>query len=79
MLARRAIVYAPDFVVNAGGVINIAEELAGYDRARAFARVACIADNLRAVFEIADRDGITTEIAAERRAEQRMQDVGRVS
>ncbi|HVE94490.1 MAG TPA: Glu/Leu/Phe/Val dehydrogenase dimerization domain-containing protein [Acidimicrobiales bacterium] len=78
-LERRGIVYAPDFVVNAGGVINIAEELAGYDRSRAFARVACIAENLRSVFEIAERDSVTSEIAAERLAERRMQDVGRVS
>src|SRR5690606_430576 len=41
-LAERGIVYVPDFVANAGGVINISEEVGGYDRDRAFAHVAGI-------------------------------------
>jgi glutamate dehydrogenase/leucine dehydrogenase len=68
------ILYAPDYVVNAGGVINIAEETApgGYDRARAWARVETIADTLRRVFELAGSAGITTAAAADRLAEQRL-------
>lgn len=73
-LAARGIVYAPDFVVNAGGIINIAEELApgGYDRARAFAQVAGIAATTTRVLVEADAGGITTNEAAERLAEQRI-------
>src|SRR5205085_2004996 len=51
-LAGRGILYAPDFVVNAGGIINLAEEFAGYDRQRATKRTAQIADTVRRVFEL---------------------------
>ena len=73
-LAADGILYAPDYVVNAGGVINIAAETApgGYDRERAMQRVAGIADTLRAVFSLADRHGIPTGAAADRLAEDRL-------
>ncbi len=74
-LADAGVLYAPDFVVSAGGVINIAEERngRGYDRDRAYARVAGVADNLRRVFAVADRDGITPADAAERVAAERIE------
>ena len=74
-LAEAGVLYAPDFVVNAGGVINIAEELrpGGYDRAQALVAVERIADNLTRVLEVARDEGITTEVAAERVAERRIQ------
>jgi leucine dehydrogenase len=73
-LADAGILYAPDYVVNAGGVINIADETApgGYDRARATARVEGIEDTLRRVFAIADADGLTPAAAADRLAETRI-------
>ena len=73
-LAEAGVLYAPDFVVNAGGVINIADELrpGGYDPARAIRAVECIADNLTQVLEVARDEGITTEVAAERVAERRI-------
>ena len=73
-LAERGVLYAPDYVVNAGGVINIADETAsgGYDRDRALGRVAGIAATLRRVFDIADAAGITTAAAADRLAEERL-------
>ncbi|HYI60230.1 MAG TPA: Glu/Leu/Phe/Val dehydrogenase dimerization domain-containing protein [Acidimicrobiales bacterium] len=75
-LAARGVLYAPDYVANAGGVINIAEERhpsgAPYDRARALARVAGIADTLRDVFARAEADGTTPAEAADRRAEERI-------
>jgi leucine dehydrogenase len=77
-LAARGIVYAPDFVANAGGVINIAEEPHGYDRDRAFARIRTIHDTLLAVFARAEADGITTAEAANRLAEERIAAVSRV-
>jgi glutamate dehydrogenase/leucine dehydrogenase len=77
-LRHRSIVYAPDFVANAGGVINIAEEAYGYDRERAYARTETIHDTLLAVFDRADTDNITTTLAAERLAEERIAAVSRV-
>ena len=73
-LARRGILYAPDYVINGGGVIHVADEYApgGYDRDRAFARVATIYDKVRAVLAIAREEGITTAEAADRMAERRI-------
>jgi leucine dehydrogenase len=77
-LRHRSIVYAPDFVANAGGVINIAEEEHGYDRDVAYGRTRAIFDTLRAVFDRAEADGTTTTAAAERLAEERIDTVSRV-
>jgi leucine dehydrogenase len=73
-LARAGILYAPDYVANAGGVINIADELrdGGYDRERALRAVASIYDTLRAIFEDAARDRLTPAAAADRFAERRL-------
>jgi glutamate dehydrogenase/leucine dehydrogenase len=75
-LVAAGVLYAPDFVVNAGGVINIAEERHGYDRERARARILGIADTLRTVFATADADRVTPAVAAERLAEQRLAAAG---
>ena len=64
LLARREILWVPDFVVNAGGLINIAEEVGGYDAATARRRVASIGDTLREIFAHAEREGITPLAAA---------------
>jgi glutamate dehydrogenase/leucine dehydrogenase len=74
-LRDRGIVYAPDFVANAGGVINIAEEPHGYDHARAWHRIRSIHDTLLDVFDRADTDGTTTAAAADRLAEDRLASV----
>jgi leucine dehydrogenase len=71
-LAERGIVYAPDFICNAGGVINIAEELTGYDRARALRNVERIQETTATVLRSAAAEGISTEAAAERVAERRI-------
>ena len=72
-LHRRGIVYAPDYVINAGGVINIAEELGRpYDRERARASVERIEHNLRTVFAAARAEGIAPHRAADRVAEERI-------
>jgi glutamate dehydrogenase/leucine dehydrogenase len=75
-LADRAILYAPDFVVNAGGVINIAEELVGYQRDRAYARVRAIYDTTERVLRAAEAVGTTTVAAAESMARRRLTEVG---
>lgn len=73
MIHEMGIVYAPDYVINAGGVINVADELSGYNRERALKKVEGIYDNLAKVFEIAKRDGIPTYKAADRMAEERIE------
>ena len=72
-IADAGVLYAPDFVVNAGGVINIAEEVDGYDVARARAAVARIHDNTATVLATAEAEGTTTVEAAERVAMRRIE------
>lgn len=74
LLARAGVLYAPDFVANAGGLINIAEELApgGYHPDRALAAVRRIYDTVTSVLQAAEEDGVTTAEAADRRAEHRI-------
>lgn len=71
-LEAKGIVYAPDFVINSGGVINVADELYGYNNERAMKRVETIYDSITRIFEISKRDGIPSYIAAERMAEERI-------
>jgi leucine dehydrogenase len=73
-LAERGVLYAPDFVANAGGVINIADELGGdgYSRERAWARVATIEQTMTRIFDIADEQGTTPAHAADHLAEERL-------
>ncbi|GAC1313122.1 MAG: branched-chain amino acid dehydrogenase [Acidimicrobiales bacterium] len=77
-LQARGIVYAPDFVVNAGGIINIAQELepGGYDHDRAMERVAVVATTLRRVLERAASTGTTSIAAAEGLARERIASEG---
>ena len=76
-LARRGITYAPDFLVNAGGVIQVADELHGFDMERARARTSTIFDHTLEVLRAADEAGTTPAAAADRLAEQRMAAGGR--
>ena len=71
-IAESGVLYAPDFVVNAGGVINIAMEKGGYDRTRAEERIRGIHDTVLRVLDIADAEGITTAAAADQLAERRI-------
>ena len=77
-LAERAILYAPDYCVNAGGLIQVADELEGFSFERAQQRAAGIHDTTLAVFELAASDGVPPAIAADRLAERRMREVGRL-
>ncbi len=72
IIHEKGILYAPDYVINAGGVINVADELAGYNKERALKKVEIIYDNLIRVFEISRRDNIPTYVAADRMAEERI-------
>jgi leucine dehydrogenase len=72
-LRAAEILYAPDYVINAGGVIHLAGyETLGWDDAQMAARLAGIGQTLTDVFEAADRDGITTAAAADRLARERL-------
>lgn len=75
LITEMGIVYAPDYVINAGGLINVADELLGYNRERALKKVETIYDNIQKVLEIAERDGIPTYKAADRMAEERIASV----
>ncbi|MGW8380450.1 Glu/Leu/Phe/Val dehydrogenase dimerization domain-containing protein [Streptomyces sp. ODS28] len=71
-LADRGILYAPDYVVNSGGVIQVADELHGFDFHRAKAKAAKIFDTTLSIFERAAEDGVPPAAAADRLAEQRI-------
>jgi len=78
LLDERGILYAPDYVVNSGGVVQVADEIEGFDFQRAKARVAKIFDTTREIFELAERDGMPPAVAADHLAERRITDVGRL-
>jgi valine dehydrogenase (NAD+) len=79
-LEERGILYAPDYCVNSGGLIQVADELepTGFSFDRAQQRASAIFDTTQAVFELARHDGVPPAIAADRLAERRMHDVGRL-
>ena len=75
-IEARGILYAPDYVANAGGVINVYSELAGWTRERSLRKADEIYDTLLGVFELAREDRIPTYVAADRIAERRLKAVG---
>lgn len=75
MLVQKGIIYVPDFVINAGGIINISIEIDGYNKDRAYNTVAKIYDRTLSIFDIAEKDNIHTQLAAMRMAEKRLQDI----
>ncbi|QOW25508.1 Glu/Leu/Phe/Val dehydrogenase [Lysobacter sp. H23M47] len=75
---KRGILYAPDYAVNAGGVMNVSLEIDGYNRERAMRMMRTIYHNLTRIFEIADRDGIPTYKAADRLGEERIASIGKL-
>ena len=77
-LADRGILYAPDYVVNAGGVIQVADEIQGFVFERARAKAAKIFDTTLEIFDRARADGVPPAVSADRLAERRMADIGRL-
>ena len=77
-LADRDIVYAPDYLVNSGGVIQVADEFAGFSFDRARSRAAQIFHTTRNILAMADEEGVPPAVAADRLAERRMSEVGRL-
>lgn len=73
-LRTRGILYAPDFIINGGGVVNIANELqpGGYDRERAYGQIATIGEKLIQAYQLAEERNISTDAAAMIIAELRL-------
>ncbi len=75
---KRGILYAPDYAVNAGGLMNVSLEIDGYNRERAMRMMRTIYHNLVRIFEIAKTEGIPTYRAADRLAEDRIESIGKI-
>ncbi len=65
--------YAPDYAINAGGIINIAHKGPAYDKARAFVQVSKVHDTLLEIFALSEAEDVSTATAANRIALQRLQ------
>jgi valine dehydrogenase (NAD+) len=78
-LVERGILYGPDYLVNAGGVIQVEDERHGFSFARAQAKATGIYDVALRVFRAADEQGVSPAVAADRLAEERMRSVGRLA
>jgi valine dehydrogenase (NAD+) len=78
LLADRGVLYTPDYVVNAGGVIQVADEIEGFNFERAKLRATRIFDTTREILRLADAEGVPPAVAADRLAERRMAEVGRL-
>jgi valine dehydrogenase (NAD+) len=78
LLVERGILYAPDYLVNAGGVIQVADEIGGFSFERARQRATQIYDTTRRVLALADAEGVPPAVAADRLAERRMAEIGRL-
>ena len=72
MLLERGILYAPDYAINAGGLINVANELEGYRQDRALMQAEGIYTTLKNIFAIAKRENIPTYLASNKLAEDRI-------
>jgi valine dehydrogenase (NAD+) len=78
LLEDRGILYAPDYLVNSGGVIQVSDELHGFDFTRARRKAATIFDTTKAVFALAAAEGVPPATAADRLAERRMSTLTRL-
>ncbi len=75
---KRGILYAPDYAVNAGGLMNVSLEIDGYNRERAMRMMRTIYYNLGRIFEISQRDKIPTFKAADLMGEERINTIGKL-
>ncbi|NMB81436.1 MAG: hypothetical protein GYA14_06425 [Ignavibacteria bacterium] len=76
MLVEKNILYAPDYVINAGGLINVANELEGYRQDRAMKQAEAIFDIVKRIFKIAKDQKIPTHVASNTLAEERLNQIG---
>lgn len=77
-LDNAGVLYAPDYVVNAGGVIQVADELHGFSFDRAQNKAAGIFDTTREIFAVAGNDGVPPALAADRIAQRRIAEIARL-
>lgn len=77
-LIAKGIAYAPDFLINAGGLINVYQELVGYNREKAYAKAQTIYDVTLQIHKVAEDQKITTQQAAMQMALKRIEDIGKV-
>ena len=77
-LFKRGVLWAPDYAVNAGGVMNVSLEIDGYNRERAMRLIRSIYHNLGKIFDLSERDGISPQRAADRIAETRIAAIGKL-
>ena len=78
MLHERGILYAPDYVINAGGLINVYGELQGWSAERSMRKAGDIYTTLVQIFELAEAEGVPTYVAADEIAERRIESVSRI-
>lgn len=78
MLVEKGIVYAPDFLINAGGLINVSAELDGYNRERVMGNVEKIYGRTLEIYDLSEKENIHTQAAAIKLAEKRLQDIANV-
>jgi len=78
-LAEKGIIYAPDYVINAGGLMNVYEELAGYSQQRAFKRVDHLFYTISSILDTAEEKGIPSYLAADVVAERRLEEMRTIS
>ncbi|HMR07729.1 MAG TPA: leucine dehydrogenase, partial [Polyangiaceae bacterium] len=71
-LMQRGIVYAPDYAINAGGLINVATEIEGYDEAKSRAKVMQIYDTIYEIAERAKAAMKPTDLIADTMAQERL-------
>lgn len=79
MLVERGILYGPDFLINAGGLINVYTELNGYNRDIAMARAENIYSVTSDIIKLAKEENIPTYAAANKMAENRIESIGRIN
>lgn len=77
-LRELGILYAPDYVINSGGLMNVFVELEGYSSDRAFEKTQQVYNSLMEVFKIADEENISNQKAADRLAEKRIRSIGQL-
>jgi leucine dehydrogenase len=78
MLRDKGIIYAPDYAINAGGLINVYNELEGYSQERALKQAEGIYDTILKIFAISKRDNVPTHEASNRLAEERINSIKRI-
>ncbi len=78
MLIKKGILYVPDFLINAGGLINVCAELEGYNRERVMGNVEKIYHRTLEIFDLSEREKIHTQAAAMKIAEKRLSDIAYV-